>query len=484
MRLPRFSVIAILIAAVASWMPNVTVAQLSEGRAGACADRLAAEPTNIPLRVPELSYRCIALKNGRHVWLGEAGNESAPAVLLVHGLGNYAHRDWRSVIPTLAERYRVIAVDLPGFGASEALPGGYSFPQLASALTEVLDRLAVTRAHVVGHSLGASLSLYFAHVRSNRVERLILVDAAGILQKSVFVRHMVEKSLPQSRFEPLNWLLGGLDQRIAGRNSVLTRMEERTDLAAWLMENPGVRTALLGRYTQIDAGLGLIEHDFTKAIREVSASTTLIWGREDSVAPLRTGTLLVSRMRNARLHVLDGVGHVPMSEDPRRFLPLLLQALDSESAPAFLRSVPNRHQGRVVCRNQSNVVYSGYFESLTLQRCKNVRIERANLQQLSIIASTATLTFVAIDSSGVALSATQSDVMATGLEIRGRVAIKAEDSRLDLAGATLRATQRGIESATGSRIYLSVSELLTPEFAGDAHRIWPETRGAIAVPGG
>jgi len=445
-----------------------------------CVDRLAtAQPPPIALRVSSLSYRCLKLPSGRALWLGEAGSARAPTVLLVHGLGNYAHRDWRQILPVLADRYHVVAVDLPGFGASQSLPGGYSFAALSDTLAQVLDQLQIRQAHVVGHSLGGAVSLYFAHTHANRVEQLILVDASGILQKAVYVRHMAQTQLPQSGFEPLDWLLGGIDRRVNGLGGiVLTRMEERADLAAWLVENPPVRNALLGRYTQIDAALGLVEHDFTQAIREVTAPTTLIWGRNDPIAPLRTGTLLVSRLRNARLHVIDGVEHVPMVQAPEKFLSLLLPALSGVSAPTFARSIPNRRHGQIICRNQSNVIYSGYFESLTLQGCKNVRIERASLRQLTLVASTASLTFVQIDSSGVALSAKQSQVVATGVDIRSRVGVRAEDSRLDLAGVSLWATQAGVVSLTGSRVYFSVSDLVTPEFSGDAHRIWPDAASA------
>jgi hypothetical protein len=163
-----------------------------------------------------------------------------------------------------------------------------------------------------------------------------------------------------------------------------------------------------------------------------------------------------------------------MVQAPQKFLALLLSALTGEPTLPFALAVPDRRYGNVICRNQSNVIYSGYFDSLTLQRCKNVRVERASLGQFTAVASTASLTFVDIDSSGVALLAKQSQLTATGTVIRGRIGIRAEDSQLDIAGASIRATQLGVVSLTGSRIYFSVSDFVTPELLGDVHRIWPE----------
>ena len=106
---------------------------------GASNDALQSDPS----RVKELEYECVRLSSGRHLLVGRAGSADQAAVLLIHGLGDNAHRDWRQVIPGLASDYRVVAVDLPGFGGSEALPTGYDFAGLAQTLAELLDHDAI-----------------------------------------------------------------------------------------------------------------------------------------------------------------------------------------------------------------------------------------------------------------------------------------------------------------------------------------------------
>ena len=80
------------------------------------ADAASAPPP--PPRLAQLRYRCLALRNGQRVLVGEAGKLNPRTVLLVHGLGNNAHRDWAGVIPALAAKFHVVALVLPGFGAS------------------------------------------------------------------------------------------------------------------------------------------------------------------------------------------------------------------------------------------------------------------------------------------------------------------------------------------------------------------------------
>src|SRR6476620_5011434 len=98
--------------------------------------------------------------------LAAARTGSGAPLLLVHALG-LSRVAWEPVVPTLAERFDVLAVDLPGFGDSPPLPGDVA-PRpaaLASALAEYLDEQAVSRPHVVGNSIGGWVALELAAIR-------------------------------------------------------------------------------------------------------------------------------------------------------------------------------------------------------------------------------------------------------------------------------------------------------------------------------
>lgn len=434
--------------------------------------QVAQDGTSTSLALPGVRYDCVEVSRGQYVVVGNAG-AGAEAVLLVHGLGYYAHRDWRYVIPELSKRYRVIAVDLPGFGGSPALPQGYSFDALAVVLAKVLDRQGLDRVHVVGHSLGGALSLHFAHTYPQRTGRLVLVDAAGMLLKSVYVHHISQITAPQVGIAPVDRLLDIVDNRINGLKRQITyRFESTFDFSAWLAANPAVRSALLGRFTQTDAALGLIEHDFTRAIRETAAPTTVIWGRNDDVSPVRVGELLAGRLPNARLHVIERAGHVPMNEAREQFMPLLERAL-TEPLAASVWPAPSGDARDLVCRNEADREYSGRFARVTLENCRDVRIVDAQLTQLTIVNSSVTLERATIVGGDVAVEAHNSFVTATVLDVQAAgVALSLDDSQFDLAGATVRAGKAGVRLVTPSRIYFTVSSMHAPDYTGDLHRIW------------
>ncbi|MBX3620114.1 MAG: alpha/beta hydrolase [Rhizobacter sp.] len=442
-----------------------------------CVEPVADAASAPPPRLQSLRYRCLSLRGGQRVLVGEAGPAAAHTVLLVHGLGQNAHRDWATAIaPLVAGPFHVVALDLPGFGASPGGPQGYSFHALAGVLEQVLEQTAPgQRVHVVGHSLGAAVSLYFAHTRPALVDRLVLVDAAGILLKTVYVQHMASWRTPQVGIAPVDRVLKDLSDRIGGfRRGIFNNLDDRFDFSRWLAQNPGVRYALLGRHTQIEAGLGLVEHDFTAAIRETAAPTTVIWGHDDPIAPLRTGRLLAARMPDARLKVIDGAGHTPMQDSADAFRALLLEALVSPLSPRPQVEVPAVSQGDVVCRDQVNRRYSGRFDSLTLDNCPGTRVSGAQLQRLVMRTSSVTLDDTVIESDDVAITAENSEVTATNLRLSGRVCIRADNSRFDLAGASLRAREEGVKIGSPSRLFFSVSDWQGTDFKGDAHFLWPQ----------
>lgn len=103
---------------------------------------------------------------------------SDEVLLLIHGLGSNA-KGWMKNIPELAKQYRVIAVDLPGYGKSDKGYYPFSLPFLATVLTELLDQLQIQKATFVGHSMGGQISMVAALLFPDRVDKLVLISPAG-----------------------------------------------------------------------------------------------------------------------------------------------------------------------------------------------------------------------------------------------------------------------------------------------------------------
>ncbi|HVH19367.1 MAG TPA: hypothetical protein VNF72_13785, partial [Myxococcota bacterium] len=123
----------------------------------------------------------------------------------------------------------------------------------------------------------------------------------------------------------------------------------------------------------------------------------------------------------------------------------------------------------VDCANRTGAVFTGTFATLRLENCLDARIEFARVGRLEMEGSSAMLKFVSIESSGAALIAKRSRVMATASVVRGSPAVDADETELDFAGVAVRADERGFDLRGGSRVYFSVSDVVAPEYSGDAH---------------
>lgn len=104
---------------------------------------------------------------------------SGPALLLIHGMFG-DHLDWEPVLASLAERYRVIAVDLPGFGNSDKPDIDYTAALFTTELIRLLDQLGIQKAAVAGNSFGGQIAMALALAHPERIEKLVLVTSGGL----------------------------------------------------------------------------------------------------------------------------------------------------------------------------------------------------------------------------------------------------------------------------------------------------------------
>ncbi len=133
-----------------------------------------------PKEFDEIDYgfdvKKIKVKNINVAVVDEGKGETT--LLLVHGLGSYA-KGWSKNIPVLSKKYRVIAVDLPGYGKSDKEAYQYSLSFYADVLTELLTEMGVKKAVFVGHSMGGQISMITSLKYPERVEKLVLISPAG-----------------------------------------------------------------------------------------------------------------------------------------------------------------------------------------------------------------------------------------------------------------------------------------------------------------
>lgn len=257
------------------------------------------------------------------------GGGGSPVVLL-HGRGNAA-TTWFPLLPELARRHRVVAVDLPGFGHASSPPfegGGFEegLRFFADPVEELLLELDLGDAALVGHSLGALVAAEIALRKRARPRRLVLIGAMGVGPVMTAWSRAYFRAPP----ERLVRVLGpALFRRIHPPRP--TPLGER--LAALHSEFyavPDGRVAPVAAFNALFPALGAVPHRLPR-LGEIDAETLVLWGERDDVFPAPIGIAAAAAIPRATLRMVP-LGHAPHLEDPALVLPALTAFLSPGAA--------------------------------------------------------------------------------------------------------------------------------------------------------
>ena len=243
---------------------------------------------------PELEVREVAVDGRRARWRVAGAGE--PLVLL-HGLSG-SWRSWRPLLGELAERYRVHLVEIPRFG------GGFAPGAAADWVARALDELEAAPLRLVGHSLGGLLAAQVAARRPARATRLALVAPAGLPSGRGFLGHGLPLVATLRAAPPALLAAVARDAAAAGPASLLR----------------GARYA--------------VGADLRPELRAITASTLLLFGERDPLVPARMASSWRSELRDARVVVVPGAGHVPMFDASAEVTRALLSFLEDELGDA------------------------------------------------------------------------------------------------------------------------------------------------------
>lgn len=288
--------------------------------ASGCVSMRPVESARAVLPAPYLVPTAAA-----EVYVELSGVERGDPLVLVHGFGGSLY-SWRAVAPALADAgYRVIALDLPGFGYSGRPldPAAYTPAGQAATIAAVLHELGVGEAnpaHVIGHSFGGGVGLELAAARAEIVRSLVLVDS----------------TLPTfSRAPNADWPLYRPLAYFLARTVGLRRFFVRAALEKAYHDDDLVTPALVDAYRSrlalrgpASAYRGLTStiprERLTIDLRKIEPPTLVVWGEEDALIPLRAGEKAAERIPGAELVTLPDCGHLPMEECPGAFLEAVL----------------------------------------------------------------------------------------------------------------------------------------------------------------
>jgi pimeloyl-ACP methyl ester carboxylesterase len=251
-------------------------------------------------KIQDAGRLTVGAQDVRYVRRGtDRGQPGDLPILVLHGWG--AHLE--AVEPILAGldgETELVALDLPGFGESPPPPEGWDADDYARFVLAFLDALGIDRCHVIGHSNGGRVGICMAADHSERVDRLLLCDSAGLRPKRGLRYH---RRVAAAKLGRVVGRLGGAPGR-----RLQDRMRRRVGSTDWLEASETMR----GTFRL------LIAEDISRHLPNVRASTLLLWGTHDEDTPLWMGRRMETEIPDAALVELDG-GHFAYAERAAEF---------------------------------------------------------------------------------------------------------------------------------------------------------------------
>src|ERR671927_129609 len=268
-------------------------------------------------------HSCFIDVDGIRVHYQEAGDPKAPALVLIHGFAS-STLVWSNVFLKLAEAgYRVIALDMLGYGYSAKPKNGeYTIAGQAKLLVRLLDRLGIPRAIIVGSSSGGAVAATCALDYPDRVEKLILVGSVNNNRPLDFsVMRLFGSPLFGDVVSPL---------LIGSRRLLRRRMKRVYDRHAWVLDERRVdarHLPLRAAGTQraiIRTVRGWDAERISRDAHLIKQPALLLWGENDLEIPLADGERLHAAIPGSRLIVFLNCGHLPHEEYPEAFTNLVI----------------------------------------------------------------------------------------------------------------------------------------------------------------
>ena len=251
-------------------------------------------------------FSTIAGLRTRYICLGEG-----EPILLLHGWGTQIES--LSPLTTHLTRYRkVYVLDFPGFGASQLPPADWTVGNYTEWIYQFIAKFNLEKIALLGHSFGGRVAIKFAAAWPEAVDRLVLVDSAGVRQYETTPRFQFYRLVAKLGRPVLSSLPPGMRKRAQWR---LYKAIGSTDyLTAGSMK---------GTYSKV------ISEDLEPFLPLIRARTLLIWGEQDQATPVTDARVMAQKIPDNQLVVIPKAGHYPFLDQPQQ----VFQALDAFLSP-------------------------------------------------------------------------------------------------------------------------------------------------------
>jgi pimeloyl-ACP methyl ester carboxylesterase len=251
-------------------------------------------------------------------------------LVFVHGLSG-CWQNWLEQLPLFAHERQVITLDLPGFGYSPMPAERLSMSGYARLLDRLLGQLGIDAAAVVGNSMGGFIGAELAIAFPQRVERLVLVSAAGI---STHGHRGSTRVLPAMRRAERVLMASGA-WAASKSEAVARRARLREAALGVVVHHPDRLPAELAAEQIRGAGKpgfvqgleAVIDYEIRERLGEIACPTLIVWGDHDRLITVRDADVFAELIPRSRKVIFEDTGHMAMLERPERFNPLLAEFL-------------------------------------------------------------------------------------------------------------------------------------------------------------
>lgn len=282
--------------------------------------------------------------NGVRIYAREDGPQTGQLCVLIHGWSS----SWYALsplLPLLSRRFRCIALDLPGYGNSERLPGRTTIPAYAELIARLIRDLSDSPAVLVGHSMGGMISITTALRYPQLVERMALLGPTISGQLSAWISYAIAPITALERFSVADRIVARLEPSLVAVTDRLMRPASFADRstisqAEYERLRADARRSGQGR-VRAECYSAMRRNDLRGRLAQLETPGLVIWGAEDNTVPLRDAGVVADEWRGVDLRIVPKAGHWPQFEAPEptaRFiasylaLPVVTSRLDDSTS--------------------------------------------------------------------------------------------------------------------------------------------------------